>query len=440
MKNTKKYLISIVSLVCIAAMCLSLGSCTFRLGTYSLGGDNDRSLEDWLNRDTSSSAEKTNKDSSSAIQDIPASTGSTIKIENNSGDNLEFAVAKGLTSTVSVVAKFSGSSIFGSSRSSASAGSGVIIKLDKELGNALIMTNYHIVFDENAGSGISDDISVFLYGSESYLEDDYDAMAIRASYVGGSMNYDLALLYVEGSELIKKSFVNAVNFSNSDDIRVGQSVLAIGNPGASGLAATRGIVSKESETLVLNAVDGTSRIAVRVVRVDAPINSGNSGGGLFDTDGNLIGIVNAKSIETNVDNIGYAIPSNVVRAIADNIIYYCVGSSNKQVKRALLGITLGVASSYAKVNEKTGLIDVYENVTVESLNDDAIAKGMIKQGDILRKVTLGDRTLEINHTYTVIDLMLNARVGDTVTFELERDGETKTVQITLTEKCLTTVG
>ena len=441
--------ISVISLISVFALCLSLGSCTIRLGSYSLGGDSGQSLEDWLNGDSSAQNDSTTSSSAagkpaSVFTDIPdqnSGGGTTIKVEGSGDNSVEYAVAKGLTSSVSVVAAFKSSSgTWGSTSSGAAAGSGVILKLDKELGNALIMTNYHIVYNESSRTGdISDDIKVYLYGSESYLTSNDDPMAIPATYVGGSMKYDLALLYVEGNELLKKSVATAVTIADSDQVRVGQTVLAIGNPGAEGLAVTKGIISKESESIVLDAVDNTSAIAMRVIRIDAPINSGNSGGGVFDTSGNLVGIVNAKSVETNVDNIGYAIPSNVIRAIADNIIYYCVGNTNKQVKRVLLGVTVTAASSYAKLDPETGLIDICENVMIESVNSDAAAKGILKEGDILRTITLRDKTIEINRTYHVVDFMLDARVGDTVTLTIERDGETKTVSITLTEKSLTTV-
>ena len=146
-----KLFISIISLLCVGALCLSLSSCTIRLGSYSLGNDSDQSLEDWLNGGASKSGDTDGTTSSqgegkpaSVITDVPDQSGSgaTITVEGGSDGSVEYAVAKGLTSAVSVVANFKSSGTWGSSSSSgASAGSGVIIKIDKELGNALIMTN-----------------------------------------------------------------------------------------------------------------------------------------------------------------------------------------------------------------------------------------------------------------------------------------------------------
>ena len=83
------------------------------------------------------------------------------------------------------------------------------------------------------------------------------------------------------------------------------------------------------------------------MRVDTAINSVNSGGGLFDDEGSLIGIVNAKIIYDGVENIGYAIPSNVAVSIAENIIHYCYGTDTESVQRALLGITVSTSDSKA---------------------------------------------------------------------------------------------
>ena len=446
MKKTKRYIVSAAALVCLVALCFSMTGC------LSIG----RTLYDLANdsRDQTSTQNYNNwfddlVDGNDDEDGDPASPASAnIKIDN-AGDGIEYASAKGVMSIVSVVADFTVTSSFGggffggrpTTQNQTAAGSGVIIKLDKEKGNALIMTNYHVVYEagSDTDNGISDKIRVYLYGSESYLTDENDSMAIEATYIGGSMNYDLALLSVENSSIIKKSFVQAVNFADSDQIHVGQTAIAIGNPGAEGISVTKGIISKESETIVMSAVDNVSTLSIRVIRIDAAVNSGNSGGGLFDTSGNLIGIVNAKSIETNVDNIGYAIPSNVVRAIADNIIYYCSDGSNKQVMRALIGITIVPAYSYATYDESTGLVDIIEDVQVYSITSGSLSDGVLKEGDIVKSVTLNGKTIDITRTYHLVDLMLEARVGDSVIINIERNGTPMQFTMNLTEDCLTAV-
>ena len=92
--------------------------------------------------------------------------------------------------------------------------------------------------------------------------------------------------------------------------------------------------AKIYQSVVSFVVNIYTELSLRVMRTDAAVNSGNSGGGLFDDSGRLIGIVNAKSSNTSDDNIGYAIPSNVATAIADNAIYYSDGT----IKRCMLGM------------------------------------------------------------------------------------------------------
>ena len=82
----------------------------------------------------------------------------------------------------------------------------------------------------------------------------------------------------------------------------------------------------------MTAADNRTEVSFRVMRVDAPVNSGNSGGGLFDGQGKLIGIVNAKIVDEGVENIGYAIPSNVAVSIANNIIDYCYRTDTERVQ------------------------------------------------------------------------------------------------------------
>ena len=141
------------------------------------------------------------------------------------GSSIPAASAKGLRSAVRIICKFqttvqqggwfpnSGSA---STRDYSSEGSGVIYQMDRAAGDAFILTNYHVVYDvsSNAENGISDDISVYLYGSE------YEGKDIKATYVGGSLYYDVAVLRVENSELLKASSACAVTVADSDKVVV----------------------------------------------------------------------------------------------------------------------------------------------------------------------------------------------------------------------------
>ena len=161
----------------------------------------------------------------------------------------------------------------------------------------------------------------------------------------------------------------------------------------------------------------------RVIRVDTAVNAGNSGGGLYNGHGELIGIVNAKIVDESVENIGYAIPTSVAIAVADNIIDNCLGKSARSVKRAALGINLDAASSYTRLNED-GMLEIVESVVVTTAEYGSLAYGSLERGDILVSIAIGSDVCEITRTHHLIDFMLKARVGDTVEVTVIRGGET----------------
>ena len=358
------------------------------------------------------------------------------------GSNISAASAKGLMSAVSIVCNFQASVHqggwgpgFGSAATKeySSAGSGVIYQLDKAAGDAFIITNYHVVYDasSNTENGISQDISIYLYGSET------EEKAIPATYVGGSLYYDIAVLRVEDSQLLRSSHACQAETANSDAVAVGDSAIAIGNAQGYGISASFGIVSVDSEYITMTAADGRTSVSFRVFRVDTAVNSGNSGGGLFDEMGNLIGIVNAKIVDDGVENIGYAIPSNVAIAIADNIIDYCYGTDTERVQRALLGITVAASDARAVYDAENGTVQILETVSVYEVSQESLAGGLLQPGDVLLSAAVNGQTTQITRQYHVIDMMLSVRVGDTVSFTVLRGEQELTVQITITADCLT---
>ena len=358
------------------------------------------------------------------------------------GDSISVAASKGLRSAVSIVCNFKATVQQGgwrpgygstTTKEYSSAGSGVIYRLDKEAGDAFIITNYHVVYDtgSNTENGISDDISVYLYGSAT------EENAIRATYVGGSLYYDIAVLYVEDSELLRASDACEIQIADSDKIAVGEHAIAIGNAQGYGISVSAGIVSVDSEYITMTAADGRTEVSFRVMRVDTAVNSGNSGGGMFDGKGNLIGIVNAKIVDDGVENIGYAIPSNVAIAIAENIIHYCHGTDVERVQRALLGITVNATDSKAIYDGETGCVTISETVSVYEVGEGTLAHGVLQKGDVILSATLRGESIEVTRQYHIIDMMLDVRAGDVVTLSLLRDDEPLTVEITITEECLT---
>ena len=379
-------------------------------------------------------------------------TNSTQNITNNevyiegTNSNVAYATSSGLRSAVSVYctfeATYGGSNPWNprpSTQTYYSAGSGVIYKLEDD-GSAFIITNHHVVYDSDSSSQnhISQKIYVYLYGLES------EEYAIPATYVGGSANYDIAVLRVDKNEVLKNATESgaaaAVTVGNSDNVAPGQTTIAIGNPsstGLQGLSVTKGIVSVDSEYITMTASDNSGQVSFRVIRTDAPVNSGNSGGGMFNEKGELIGIVNAKISSTDIESIGYAIPSNVARAVADNIIDYCYGYSCESVMRGLLGITVSTKSLSTAYDSQTGLFIRNEEIMVYEVNEGGLGESILKKNDVIKAITIGNKTTEVTRQYHLIDSMLDVREGDTVSLLVVRNGTEITVSVTITADCLT---
>lgn len=389
--------IKIISLFLILTVCIcSLSSCLF-LNTDGILGS--------LGDDKPSSNTTINVDGGPTYENI--------NITSTADKNL-LAANKAVLSAVSV-------------RTSSSAGSGVIYELDKEKGDALIITNYHVVYEQNeAGmaNNIANNIKVYLYGMEA------TKYGIDATYVGGSMNYDIALLHVKNSTVLMQSCARAADIANSDQVSILDTAIAVGNPEGKGISATVGYVNVDSEDILVS-FQGDS-VQLRVMRTDAAVNSGNSGGGLFNDNGELIGVVNAKSGNSTTDNIGYAIPSNVAIAIAKNIKDYCLNTDKKNVYRCMMGVTVSATELSTSYDIETGKIHKFEKVVISEVSATGAAYDRLKAGDVILAITIDGARHEVTRTHHLIDTMLNARVGSKVVIHVLRDGTAVDVEIPMT--------
>lgn len=353
----------------------------------------------------------------------------------NGAGSIESGISKAILSCVSVQAVFQPSGFYGSAYGS--AGSGVIYKLDKSNGSAYLITNYHVVYDADsrASDGISTDIRVWLYGMMST-----DA-GIKATYVGGSMTYDIAVLKIENSNVLRDSDSQAVTVADSNYVTVGNQAVAIGNPENSGIAATAGIVSVDSEYITMTAADGRSSVTMRVMRVDTPVNSGNSGGGLFDASGRMIGIVNAKIVDTTTENIGYAIPSNIATYVAESIIenYNDNDKDTFGVTKCLLGVTVRVTDSRAVYDREADTTYVKETIAVVDVADGYPADGYLKAGDILVSVEVDGEVYELSRQFIMTDILLTCRAGSVLKLNVLRNGAERSFSVTLDEAYITQV-
>ena len=313
------------------------------------------------------------KDGINGTDGITASTG-----------NVAAAAALGLRSAVSVWCTFYEEGWRGTVTEAYSAGSGVIYQINKAEGDAFVITNYHVVFDPDSRTenGIAEEIILYLYGSE------ITGKEIPATYVGGSQYYDIAVLRIENSEVLRQSDAVAAKVADSDEARVGSTAIAVGNPEGEGISTSSGVISVDSEHISMIAADGFTEVSYRVMRIDTAVNSGNSGGGLYDDQGRLIGIVNAKTIDDGVENIGYALPSSSVVAVADNIIDYCFGTDCESVQRAMMGVTVMTVDSCAVYDASSGQVEIVETVEIYEVTPGQIG-AVFEPGDVLVSIRLG---------------------------------------------------
>lgn len=371
------------------------------------------------------------------VEEATAGADHNISITAN-GDASLYGASHALLSSVSIICRFS--AMNGSA--SAKSGSGVIYRLDKEAGDAYIVTNYHVVYDRaaNTANSISDQINVYLYGKK------VTGGEMRATFIGGSMTYDLAVLKITDSDVLRKSQARAVKIADSDELCVLDRVIAIGDAEGLGISATPGFINMESEYVDILASDDVTPLEMRLMRIDASVNSGNSGGGLFNERGELVGIVNAKRSDTTIEGIGYAIPSNVVRNLTENILDHYNGQTDAQVHRPLLGMTVQTADSNAvyitdENDPMVGRTRIVETITVSEISRTGATYGKIKVGDRITALTLrtasGETvTKQITRLYQIIDTMFAARVGDTAVFSVVRGGVSTTVEVPITSSMI----
>lgn len=354
------------------------------------------------------------------------------------------AIASAVRSAVSVYAEFTVTTVSAglhgvtyTDEIALAGGSGVIYRVADDY--TYILTNYHVVYDSEAnadnGSNIGRKIVCYLYGSEyaparttekdddGYTVVEYSPYAVECEFLGGSVSADLALLRAETAALkaIREDIV-AAEFA--DGYAVGETCFAVGNAEGEGLSVTQGIVSVDGEYITLDDIDGTAR-SYRSVRIDTAIYPGNSGGGLFNAEGKLIGITNAG--EGTDQNINYAIPLGIVRGVADNLyFYYADGDSATQgAYKITLGVTVTSSGTKYVYDAASGTGRMVSEITVSEISSGSIAASLgLQEGDVLTAMRIGGADTSVYCNYDIGDALYTVRVGDEISFTLMRGEET----------------
>ena len=312
-------------------------------------------------------------------------------------------------------------------------GAGVIYRIEDDY--TYFITNYHVTHDKDAvGEKISDTIVCYLYGSEGSPEKKTDALgntyaeygnyAIECEYIGGAVQYDIAIVRAKTSDVLAiNENVSAVSFA--EEYYVGQKAIAIGNPRGDGISVTEGIVCVENDTISLD-IDGTSR-SYRSIRIDTALYAGNSGGGLFNGYGELIGIANAGS--TKDQNINFAVPLPIVKGVAENVMthYQDGDDSTNGVYKITLGVTVTSQNTKNVYNEETGLGKIQEEVLITEITYGGCAYMMgLQKGDILKAVFVDGVEYTLDRYFEVGDILLKLTKDVTFSFVYQRNGEEKT--------------
>ena len=302
--------------------------------------------------------------------------------------------ATNVGSTVGITTELVTTNYWGQPVSEAAAGSGFVISSD-----GYILTNYHVIDG-------ADSIEVAFINGDSY----------EAQLVGGDEEQDIALLKIEATGL------TPVVLGDSSTLHVGDQVAAIGNPlGELTYSFTVGYVSALDRNITMS--DGE---VMNMIQTDTAINSGNSGGPLFNQYGEVVGITSAKlsssgsSGEATIEGLGFAIPINDIKDMVTSIIEHGYVTGKPSMGTTVATVTQTDAQRYGWP------VGVYVNSVEEG---SAAEKAGLQQGDIITAI---DDT-EITQISDLKGALKNYKAGDTATLTLDRNGKTDTVQITFDE-------
>ena len=299
-----------------------------------------------------------------------------------------------VNSTVGITISAKTTSRYGYGYTYQASGSGFIISED-----GYILTNYHVIEDSEA-------VTVATYDNETF----------DAKVIGYDESNDIAVIKIEAENL------KPVTMGDSDTLRVGDTVYAIGNPlGELTFSLTHGLVSALSRD-----VRFSSGSSMSLIQTDCAINSGNSGGALFNEEGEVIGITNAKysasgySGEAEIDNVGFAIPINGVKKIVMSII------ENGYILKPYIGVAVAPLSE-----EAAGITGIKSGAVVQDVTEGAPAdQAGVKINDVIVKVD--DKVIKDSND--LVKVISAADPGDVMTFYLYRQGSEIELQVEIGSK------
>ena len=298
--------------------------------------------------------------------------------------------AANVNSTVGITTSVT-TNFWGYQSTSAASGSGFIISDD-----GYILTNFHVIEDSSS-------ISVSMYNGDSY----------EADLIGYDESNDIAVLKIEAEGLAP------VILGDSDNLNVGDSVVAIGNPlGELTFTLTAGAISAKDREVTFS-----NNTTMNLLQTDCAINSGNSGGALFNLYGEVIGVTNAKygtssSSSASIDNIGFAIPINSIMNIVESII------EKGYISKPYIGI------SVLDVSAETQQYGIPAGAAIQSVTENSpAAQAGLQRGDVITAVDGNAMT-----STELVSFVGQASVGQQIVFSIYRQGETLAITVDVGEQ------
>ncbi len=303
-------------------------------------------------------------------------------------NNTSIGVAKKvIPSIVNIEIEFDVTNIFQGNAKSKASGSGIII--DEK---GYILTNNHVVNPESSSSFYEVTSATKIYVTLSNDE------RVEAKIVGTDKTTDLAVIKIE------KNNLTPATLGNSDNVQIGEFVMAVGSPLGFKSSVTNGIVSGVNRKVTLK--DGSS---FNSIQTNASINSGNSGGALVNAKGEVIGVNTLKLLGNGVEGLGFAIPINETKTIVESLI------NNKKVERPSLGI-----KGTQITDEMAEAFGITKGILIKEITKNSTAdKAGLKQKDILTKIN----NIEVLTFSDVEKLKTNLKINDEITFTVNRSGE-----------------
>ncbi len=324
---------------------------------------------------------------------------------SNYSDTAVYAANKILPSIVGITVEYNVNSLIsmfgnrGQSSTATASGSGIIISED-----GYILTNNHIVSSSSDSDfyevSSATKVTVKLFNDETEYE---------AKIIGTDEQTDLAVIKIDKNDLPK------AEFADSDNIKVGEFAMAVGNPLGMQSSITCGVISA-----VNREITDSDGITYNLIQTDAAINAGNSGGALVNSEGQVIGVNTLKLQGEGIEGMGFAIPINSTEDVTSQLIEY------SKVRRPYIGITgMDLDEETAKAN------DLVVGIYVKAVDDfSAAEKAGIKPGDVIieadgQKIKTMDELNEIKNKH---------QIGEEMTVKVNRDGQERDLTITLDEQ------